>query len=1261
MVARMRIWFLTAGLLVALALPGPALGGERLLPIEGFLAREATPERMERKILRRGASRGSSYLSLSEFYAFRVPSKKSWNDAIGPAIEGALEADRPLESLRAVVQTFDDSNLLLTGPEMAGVMMEFDLPNKRGSGFVGLVPPHLLGPDRSLTNLRQPGKVLALSGLAAEELPRRGVPDIVRLGLHSLPVEWREGDPRSPKLKEIQDRGAGAWVKFRGRTYEEGEDLERAYEGIQKVLSQSRVPAGKMRVWPGGSDDGEGLGDILRRARYRTSTVELEREMSKQLRFHREGWDWGDRRVKHPTRYGIFTMSVAAERDDGKDFREVVETFCFLVFYTPLYMSFDEAHLYLQVAPEVVAEAVQEGALPFFSTDGEVRFYRGHLDRWLEGGATEFDEDRALRRREVPERVARWSAPMDGKLERSFRKVGENPANWPLRVLPIGSNQDVEKEYSLRVDERDLSSWLHRLVPGFKPSLSPRETPWALSYRGEAEFVNLDEIFDRARVRLPKGIGSVAPMPKPPKVDSATRKKRIAERERRRAEQAKRIAAEERKQESRDGGERVVRRRAERPPANSGRPTRTESRSGDESRRREEESRRAESEREREAEERRAEERRREREEEDERLAALEELEAGLEIEVTGMTLGAPSPGKTYLVTRAGRTLPIKASYKASGDLSGHKLQIIAQGHGLTGEVMSSFVGKSAEIVPKQGGGTISTYIKVPRTLTRSSHMGSYRVDTVLTIDGVPLSAPHTEFIRLGSVSTLSAAYLDPAVVLPSDETELMLNLDLGGWGSEEKIPVAVKLDYKVGKISRSQEFTITRRVGMHHLGVDIDTPDDLPSGDGRYTVTVTAGGVKRTKRGSLLVLDPRMVAERRGYAGRGRLRIDDPSPEVDALLKSLEGEVPRREFVRPDDEEGGESDWDFGDDEDFDFDGEDLGESGVFEDDFDLDSSSEEIAERKRQAEARLQAEREREQAKEEAERRRREDLRRREEARAQEKARKKEEARQAELDAQAEAEERERAAEAARRKERERQKRKEARKKKKRKDLPPDDEEDDFDFDDILDEDESDTDEDDFDLDSVEDEPQATRTSKARKKKKRAKKPRKSPPKDSAEEDDFEFEGGEAAEDSGRGSSTDEDLLAAAESEQLDEEDLPDFVFFIEDEFDVLLEAEAEALGVLYVSGSAVKRTLVWLEEWESAAGEGAPEWLWIIDERDRTGRLRFRRFSEKSGGWKTVLEMPPSFSERSEERAARAMIRKVFRGWVPTSEKYISFGKF
>jgi len=1212
---------------LALALlPGVGAAEEDTLDLDGYLAREASTSRMERMILRQGAAKAAPYRALSEFYAFRVPSQQAWNEQIGPALEEALDAERPLESLRSVVLDLDDSQLMLSGTDSTGLMARLELPGERGEGFISFAPPLLLGPDRSLTNLSKPGQLLALSGLAANELPRRGVPDIVQLGLQSLPTEWRSGELKQPRMSEIQDRGAGSWAKYRGRSHEEGEELEEAKRNIERVLLDDDLVVEKMRPWPDSRSGSDRFDELLRSARYRSRLAESDIDTARQLRFHRDEWEWVERPLKHPTRYAVFSMSVVAERDDGKNFNNVSESIVGVVFYTPFFMDFEEAHLYLRVAPESLAAGVQEGQLPFFSHRGSVEFYRGHLDRWLEGRALEYDDERVIRRSEVPALVGKWGSDLEGKRSRSFSRISENGAHWPLRMLPIGSDEDLDKVFSVRVDQRDLGAWLHRLVPGFEPPQKAADLDWTLSYSGEVDYVELNDLFKGPRVRLSRDAGKVASMPAAPKVDAAARKKRLLERERRRVALAEQAAAEE------EASSLSTRTRDD-----ESRPTRRDRDAGDERVEVENARRREEEARDRALEEERADERRRARDAEDARQAALDELAGGLEIELVSVVVGSPSAGKPYLVTRAGRTLPVKVAYRAAGELSEHKLQVLIQGYDLEGKPMAGFTGKSAEIVPREGDGALSTYIKIPRGLTRSSQMGSYRIETTVTLDGVELAAPHVEFARLGSVSVVSAAFLDPEVVMPADGTELMLTMDLGGWSLRDKIPVQVKVDFKVGKVTRTEEFTLTRTVGRQYLGVGIQTPEDLPTGEGKYTVSVTAGGVKKTKTGSLLVLDPEMVAQRRGYAGRGRLRIDDPSPEFDAFLASQTGVPPRREYVRPESEGQDEGDWDFGDDEEFDFEGEDSTDDAVFDDEFDLDSSAEELAEREREEEARRQAAEDRKRAKADAERRKVQEAKRREEERRRAEELRRQEALEAEREVREEQGRRQRAEEKAREKERKRLKKKADREKKKRKDLPPEDE-DDFDFDDILDEDE---------FEEEDEGPTSARgaggSRGSTKGRTRGRIDRDGP---SPEEEARDKE---------------DSLLASVESEQLDEEDLPDFVFFKEDEFDVLLAAESEDLGVLYLDGSASKRTLTWLEEWERAAGEGAPDWLWIIQEGAKNDRLRFRRFSNKSNSWTTVFEMPARQSDRASDEAGRTMMRRVFNGWVPTAERSIAFDKF
>ena len=125
----------------------------------------------------------------------------------------------------------------------------------------------------------------------------------------------------------------------------------------------------------------------------------------------------------------------------------------------------------------------------------------------------------------------------------------------------------------------------------------------------------------------------------------------------------------------------------------------------------------------------------------------------------------------------------------------------------------------------------------------------------------------------------------------------------------------------------------------------------------------------------------------------------------------------------------------------------------------------------------------------------------------------------------------------------------------------------------------------------------------------------------------------------------------------EMLDDEDLPDFAYWSVDEEDVLLEAEVDSIGVMHIYGDAKKRTAVWLQEWEAANGDGAPEWYWVIHTGIGPGELEFKRYSSDADDWVTVFTMK---SRGGDEAADREMMRRVFGGFVPEKGEVVEFGE-
>ena len=107
---------LVAALVILPSLPVHA-AKFRTLEIEGLLENPTTGEKMERRILRKGAGAGAQYRVLDALYVIHVQSEDDFEDLVAPTLEGALDSDRPMESLRAAMFAFDDADALLAGPE----------------------------------------------------------------------------------------------------------------------------------------------------------------------------------------------------------------------------------------------------------------------------------------------------------------------------------------------------------------------------------------------------------------------------------------------------------------------------------------------------------------------------------------------------------------------------------------------------------------------------------------------------------------------------------------------------------------------------------------------------------------------------------------------------------------------------------------------------------------------------------------------------------------------------------------------------------------------------------------------------------------------------------------------------------------------------------------------------------------------------------------------------------------------------------------
>ncbi|HCP45005.1 MAG TPA: hypothetical protein DIU15_03135, partial [Deltaproteobacteria bacterium] len=281
-----------------------------------------------------------------------------------------------------------------------------------------------------------------------------------------------------------------------------------------------------------------------------------------------------------------------------------------------------------------------------------------------------------------------------------------------------------------------------------------------------------------------------------------------------------------------------------------------------------------------------------ERRREAERLAAIEAEQRGVDLAISEVVVGTVQEGKPYLVTRYGRSIPVKVNFNVRSLSSAKKVRVVAQGHDALAQPIQDFVARSSSVSLREGENSIPTYLKVPSSLSRAK--GSFRILTHLEVDDSVVPGEVEEFIHLGSPVVLHSAELDPSVVVPAEEVILLADLQLGGWSVSDTVKLQVDIQYYVAGTSHTDSFPIAQGIGFHEMEMDLRVPEGLPPGDGSYTVTVTASsGHKSSKKGSLRVFSSELVAQGESLITPGaRRRIaDDEEDEVRAAVQKARSE----------------------------------------------------------------------------------------------------------------------------------------------------------------------------------------------------------------------------------------------------------------------------------------------------------------------------------------------------------------------------------
>jgi hypothetical protein len=1231
---RNRRLFGALATLLMLSMAFPVSARERSIEIQGLLVQDdLTGKKLEKKALKSGIKIAHRFRTLSGFYVLRAPNLDFWEDSMAPALADAMDSDKPIEGLRSTLLGMEE--LLIAGPDDAGVRVVWESPGERGQGFFNVVAPILIGPDSNLTGHSDANRMRVVTGWFVDETDDD--PIIEAVGLKSRLDPWTGGDVRLPKLSPLPDRGEGAWVKYKGRSIDdEGEDMAKSVRSVERLSERDYIAADRSLSWP--QESGEALKDTLTSARYRTRAPEVERgETLKILRGDFvEDWDWETKKVKHPTRYGIATLTVNAEDEKGD---ELAEVYAFVYFYTPLFVPFDAAHLYVGTSPEFFAGAVQKGEIPFFEREGEPSFYLGDLDRWISGEGLE-PLERSMSRRLVEKTAERWTREMDGRDARTVQGLAKNPLHWPLRAVAQGEDED--RPFKLLVYKDDLVSWWRRFETSLRPDeLEWEDGEWTIEYSAEATSVDIGVLFQGEAGEFAITDAAADLEDERSQKLAARETAGLSDKERRRVEEER--AREDKERSAAD------RERAREEEARASAKRKEDQRKEDEERRREE--------------------------------ARIAQANAPIDVRLLDVFVGARQEGKAYLATRAGKSLQIKVSYDVEGQVSGHTVQVVAQAFDRYGNEIPDFVVTSTKKTPVVGTNETTTWLKIPSNYTTEDRLGSYRVLTSVEVDGVPLRGEREEFVHIGSPLALKRIELDPSVVLPGEEAILLMDVQVGGWSIEDDVPLKVDLSYTVGDTTETDSFNMTRSIGFHELEVDVDVPEGLPSGDGSYTVTVShESGAKVSSKGTLRVFAKSVVDEDEddgGGRGRRRRVVEDEDDEIAAMAEKSgrldeddDRDVVRREdkyddsedfdfdsaeeddedsdeeppkskardedddedeFADQDEDSDQEDDFgdedededdfddeddsgaedededdfgdedededDFGDeDEDEDEDEDDFDNEDDFDDEDDEDDEDDFDDEPEQDARPAQDDRRKKNNNKKaQADKRRKDDERKRAEAEKRKRA-EDDERKRAEYEAAKRDEERKKAEADKRRQDDERAKAEAAK--------ADEDDEDDLDLDD-----------EDLDLDSGDDEPR------------REEKPKK----EEKYVDDFDWD------------------------------NMPENIFFEDEEEEVAMWAEADGAGIIRVYGDAsLDRMGKWYAEYQKAYGNGAPEWLFLCYEGDRKPLLRFSRYSTKDNEWLVVHQSPIKFESRDQEKGALELMKQVFEGFVPERKKKVPFGK-
>ncbi len=446
--------------LLALLLP-TLLGARGERRFDGQALRDVAPQSAEASVLRSEPDGWRSFEARTGLWLLVADSERGWSEQVAPGIARTLgrggsqvEFERFARSLGGGIEVH--------GPELEGALVRVDLPDDRGRAYASIHLPLMLqaGGDGSLLNARRPNVGLFLSGA---DVKSRDGDDVDALYLPSRPKDLARGALPPVAPKELPGKGRGDLAIFSGRggSGDEGGDLRNE---LRRWVGREELAAGPMRAFP---KDGR-LGDVLKTIRADVRHPEPEDGWYATLASEPSGWSWTTAAQRRPTRFLAQAIPVAVQ--DGGRTRSVIVGV--VAFYTRLFLTPLEAAAHSGDGERFFA-AVHAGEIPFFRLGDDVLFYRGHVDRWLEGGERR-GGGKARSYRSAVRMAEGWAERARSRdIDRAVRRP------LPMRLEPIPEEErrelvDRRRDVRGRVYADDLAEWLAHQGDGLPDGPEPR-------------------------------------------------------------------------------------------------------------------------------------------------------------------------------------------------------------------------------------------------------------------------------------------------------------------------------------------------------------------------------------------------------------------------------------------------------------------------------------------------------------------------------------------------------------------------------------------------------------------------------------------------------------------------------------------------------------------------------------------------------------------------------------------------------------------